>query len=382
MNPFKPSTGATPPLLVGREPLLDDLAESFDDGPGAPGRVTIFTGARGVGKTVMLSEADDIALRRGWLSIDETATPGMLGRIDEQVAHFLDGHRPRPKRRLTGITLSAQLGAFTTQPTPDLVVGLRRKISKLLDYIGNVDPSTGLLITIDEVQSGIPDLRELAVIIQHLIREDRQIALVLAGLPSAVNQLLRHDEQDRVLTFLRRADRRVLADVPVEDVYDAFAQTIMQNGRTIDNDALEAAAQATFGYPFLIQLIGYHIWRVSLNNHIDMAAVRTGIEAARRRLGSLVHETALADLSDVDKTFLAAMSLDDGPSRIQDIRRRMGDPSSQHANRYRERLLAAQMIRQTGRGSVDFALPYLRDFLREHGAALGLDLDITTSESN
>lgn len=371
-NPFKPTAGATPPVLVGRQPLLDALAEGIEDGPGAPARLTIFTGARGVGKTVMLTEADDIATRYGWLHIDETATPGMLDRLNEHVGRLLDGFRPRPKRRITGIGLPGGLGSITTQIIPEQSVQLRQQIITLLEESARLNRDSGLLITIDEVHSGISDLRELAVIIQHLVRDDYQIALVLAGLPSAVSDLLRHDSQGRVLTFLRRADKHTLADVSVDEVYEAFDQTIKAGGREIDPAALAAAADATFGYPFLIQLIGYHVWRSTPEKRITLPNALAGIDAARRRMGSLVHETALADLSEIDKTFLAAMSRDDQPSRMLDIRRRMGGISSQHLNRYRERLLTAGLIRQTGHGRVDYALPHLRQYLREHSATLGL----------
>ena len=112
--------------------------------------------------------------------------------------------------------------------------------------------------------------------------------------------------------------------------------------------------------------------RATPERHITLEAALGGIDAARRRLGSLVHETALGDLSDIDKTFLAAMAPDDGPSKIQDIRHRMGEVTPQHANKYRERLIAAQMIKPAGYGRVDFALLYLRSYLREHSASYGL----------
>ena len=50
-NPFKPTAGANPPLLVGRDDLIEEFAESIEDAPGAPMRLSIFTGRRGVGKT-------------------------------------------------------------------------------------------------------------------------------------------------------------------------------------------------------------------------------------------------------------------------------------------------------------------------------------------
>ena len=44
---------------------------------------------------------------------------------------------------------------------------------------------------------------------------------------------------------------------------------------------------------------------------------------------------------------------------------------------YRRRLIDAEMIVEAGRARVDFALPYLRDFLREHATALVVDSDAT-----
>lgn len=175
-----------------------------------------------------------------------------------------------------------------------------------------------------------------------------------------------------VLTFLRRADKHVLGDVAVEEVQDALRASFEENGRALTQAAGAAAAEATFGYPFLIQLVGYHVWRSGTSAEVDLDAAESGIFAARRRLGSLVHETALNDLSDLDRTFLVAMSADEGPSRMADIRRRIGDLAPQHGNTYRNRLLAAGLITQVSRGRVDYALPYLREFLREHGAASGL----------
>ncbi|MFE7507601.1 ATP-binding protein [Promicromonospora sp. NPDC057488] len=368
-NPFKPSAGATPPHLVGRDDQVAAVADGIDEGPGSPGRLTIFTGARGVGKTTLLNAVDDVALEHGWLFVDETATAGLMGRLDEHVSHMLEERRPRPKRRLTGINLSASFGGVSTELTPELSAGLRRKLNTLLDDLERHD--SGLLLTIDEVHVTLPDMREIAALAQHMVREQRQFALVMAGLPSAVSGLL----SDDVLTFLRRADKHVLGDVSIDEVHDALVATFEENGRAITPEASWLAAEATFGYPFLIQLVCYHVWRATDGDVADLAAVDAGISAARRRLGSLVHETALADLSDLDRTFLVAMSVDDGPSRMADVRRRMGEVSPQHANTYRRRLMAAGMIQQVSHGKVAFALPYLRDFLREHGAAYGLGPD-------
>jgi hypothetical protein len=41
-----------------------------------------------------------------------------------------------------------------------------------------------------------------------------------------------------------------------------------------------------------------------------------------------------------------------------------------YASQYRIRLLDAELITSIGHGKVDFVLPYLREYLRDHAAAL------------
>lgn len=363
-NPFRPTAGATPPLLVGRDEVLEEVVESLEDGPGAPGRLALFVGTRGVGKTVMLTEVGDQALRHGWVTFAETATPGLVSRLQHAVTRALHDADPTtaPSRTVTGLTLPVIGGGVTTSAPPAEVVEWRHELGRLLDVLER--NGVGLLITVDEVHKGARgDLRDLAATVQHLIREDRDIALAMAGLPSSVSDLLNDD----VLTFLRRATRFTLADVPLDAVRDALRETITSEGRTIDDDALEEASAATGGYPFLIQLVGYHIWRKARGGTINLAAVREGVPAARKRLGATVHETALADLSDVDRTYLLAMAQDPGESSTGEIARRLGE-TPYYASTYRHRLITAGVIEPTRRGYVDSTIPYLREFLREHAA--------------
>ena len=89
-------------------------------------------------------------------------------------------------------------------------------------------------------------------------------------------------------------------------------------------------------------------------------------------MGALVHEPSLADTSHIDRTFLVAMAHDDGPSRVGDIARRLGVDSN-YAGQYRLRLIQAELVHPAGFGRVDFSLPYLREYLRDHATALVAD---------
>ena len=55
MNPFKPTAGKMPPILIGRETAIEEFTEGLDNGAGAPGRIMLVTGQRGFGKTVLLT---------------------------------------------------------------------------------------------------------------------------------------------------------------------------------------------------------------------------------------------------------------------------------------------------------------------------------------
>lgn len=43
-NPFKPTVGVMPPVLIGRESVITDFDEGLGDGPGAPDRLMLITG--------------------------------------------------------------------------------------------------------------------------------------------------------------------------------------------------------------------------------------------------------------------------------------------------------------------------------------------------
>lgn len=195
------------------------------------------------------------------------------------------------------------------------------------------------------------------------------MAFAAAGLPSAVDDLL----SDAVLAFLRRAERFSLGSVSAQEVSLALREPIENFGREITGEALAIAAAGTQGYPFLIQLVGFQIWAADpAAEVIDQGHARLGVERAARRVGRLVHEPALSRLSDVDRSFLAAMALDDDASRLSDVARRLGVTGT-YAGQYRLRLIAAELVVPAGHGRVRFALPYLRDYLRHHAATTALD---------
>ena len=365
-SPFRPSFGVTPPLVAGRDVIVAEVADALESGPGAAGRASLFTGNRGIGKTVVLNEVEAEARRLGWVVVSETATPGLLDRLtrDElpQLSRLVR-QEPPGRRRISGVTLPSGLGGVDFDlPDPERPGGLRAQVNELTDLLD--EHGTGLLLTLDEVHARATrdEVAQLCAVVQHAFREERPVAFAAAGLPAAVQDLLTAD----VSTFLRRARRFVLEPLSEVAVEEALRVPIEEGGRSIGARELETLARATHGHPYLVQVMGDLAWRQDPGAALISARhVEAGIRDAVREAGFALHEPAVNDLSDKDRDFVLAMAEDDGPSAIADIQERRGRDHG-WVSRYRSRLLVAGIVEPAGRGRLRFALPYLAEFVRTH----------------
>lgn len=188
------------------------------------------------------------------------------------------------------------------------------------------------------------------------------VAIVFAGLPYMVNELL----DNEVTTFLRRALRRELANVPLVDVNNAFLETAADSGKTISEEDALCAAQQSDGYPYMVQLIGYYMWQSAERRGSDVITahdVDSGVRDALLAFDDAVCAPALDGTSEAERLFLNAMAQDaPGPTRVSDIAQRVRRSRS-WVGKYRTILIEDKLIRPAGHGKVEFAVPYLGEYL-------------------
>jgi hypothetical protein len=217
-----------------------------------------------------------------------------------------------------------------------------------------------VLLLVDEVTANSAQIAELAAAYQELVGEGRNIAIAVAGLPGAISAVL----NDKALTFLHRANKINLGTLPVPDVMVHYSRTLKELGKTIASADLERAAEATGGYPYLLQLVGYYLLEYTGDDAVVSAdTVDLALATARRALDDSVFKPALHPLSDRDREFLVAMVADSGPSTIRAVAERLG-VSAPSAQQTRARLVAAGLITPVGKGRVIPAVPYLAEHLR------------------
>lgn len=355
-NPFTPVFGKVPPYMAGRELIIEDMVQAFETGGANPDLCTIFVGARGTGKTALLTYLGFCAQRSGWIVADTTASDGMLEDILERAkaaaAHLIPADA---STHLNSVNIGS-LGGISWDHTP-AKANWRTKMSSLLDQLS--DTKTGLVITVDEIDGSIDQMVELVTTYQHFVREGRNVALLMAGLPYKVSALL----SGKTTSFLRRASRRTLGSIPSYEVKEAFRLTVEDGGKKIGNDALDVASNAIAGFPFMFQLVGYRSWNAARQaGEITCEHVHQGVEIAREEFEHRVLAATFAELSKGDIAFLKAMNAQGITTREQ-LAQRTGKKSS-YISTYKKRLLEAGVIDEENTGEFTFALPGMGEYVR------------------
>lgn len=359
-NPFTPTFGETPIHLAGRTQLTSALHRALESSARRPELTSVFYGARGTGKTTLLSVTARLAQQAGWIPVRVAALPGMLKDIEITAYSAAEHLLPGPaSTRISRVGIPSVLD-IELERTHTTASNWRSRMTTLLNHLEGV--GSGLVITVDEIDPSLEELTLLTSVYQIFVSEGRRIALVMAGLPGSISELL----GSKHVSFLRRAQLHHLGPITNSDVREALVKTIEDGGRSIGSEALDMAVEAIGGFAYLIQLVGYRAWDITPTaEEITAADMRLGIDSARAQMEDHVIAATYRELSAGDIAFLEAMAQDQGDSTTRDITARLGWSSSQ-VGQYRKRLIDAGAIGARRRGVVGFELPYLKSYVAEH----------------
>lgn len=318
-------------------------------------------GQRGSGKTVLLWELADRAREQGFVVATPTiVAEGMLERIVEKIQDAGEQHVEQDAPRLAGGTVGAfgfSVGLEFTREVRETKT-YAYQLTQLVRRLNS--QGHGVLVLVDELQASSDELRQLVAVYQELVGEGRDVAMVLAGLPAAVSEVL----NEKVLTFLNRARKISLPSLAAGEVDAFLRQAFEQLGVGVSAEMRAAAVAAIEGSPYMLQLLGhYMVLNADDAGELDAGAFAASRAAAESDFENDICRTTLAALSNQDIAFLKAMAGDEGESAMADVAERMG-VTSDYAQKYRRRLIDVGVIEAPRRGHVAFAVPYLADYLR------------------
>ena len=361
-NPFNPAFGNVPARFLGREIVAKEFFRAVEN-KNHPWRTSLLIGIRGAGKTALLADIRRLALSKNIIVVKISPNTDMLNDILGQIHRNLPQSISSKVPKLTSVLLTGVRLEWQEKTPATYLNTFRYQLTTMLNAMQK--KKLKVLFLIDEVQKQSEEMKVFISTYQELIIEDYDVSLMLAGLPDIVEDILNED----VLTFLRRANKIMLENIDVNLVAHDYFDVLTNATFDVNKEICTQLAKSTFGYPYLIQLIGFYTW--------EMLVTRKTMDFERILLQSKailyenVHQLMFKSLSKMEQEFSFCMSQDGITSNISDVMARWGKEKN-YVSTYRARLIANGFIKSVGRGQIAFTLPYMNEFLQYKLEDIGL----------
>ncbi len=338
-SPFNISFGEKPNNLIERNDEFSQITSVFNsDNPET--KIIILTGARGVGKTVLLSSIkkyyDD---NKSWISIDVNPNLDILEQIASKIYEFGKVKKLFLKSEFN-ISFSG-IGFSIKGEEP--VSSIQVLLDKMFKYLKS--KNIKVLVTIDDIVSN-EDVKIFAHAYQSFIREGYLIYFLATGLYENIEKL----SNEKNLTFLSRAPKIYLSKLNLK----AITYSYMNIFNISEDDAIRIAKQ-TNGYAYGYQLLGSILYK-SDKKKVDNEVIKKYDLSLDENSYSLIWNS----LSQNEKKILYAMA--NTNSTIKEIIADSG-LSNSSLQVYKKQLFKKGIIDDSSRGKMDFILPRFKEFV-------------------
>lgn len=383
LNPFRPGAGRQPPVLAGRESVLEAFdvvrrrATEFGEGD----RAWVLNGLRGVGKTVLLNQLLQQATSRDWIAAKVEVTPSTtlpvaLSTALVRAMRTATGRHPIPRlQRLLGV-----FKAFSLRVDPTGAVSLGAEVSEvrgmadsgrfaedlavLFEVLGETsrELGTGTLILIDELQeASAEELTAINTAVHQIGQGEVPLPMffVGAGLPSLPAQLA------EATSYAER-----LYDYRTIGLLDPAAASAALTGPTRQRDvdwrpdALTAALEIAAGYPYFLQSIGKHVWDATVRSPISIDDVEVGGAFARREVDEGLYRSRWERATPAQRQMIRVIAeVGQGDvAAIADVADRMGKRVTDLSVARRD-LIKKGLLYAPERGVLAFTVPGMHEFI-------------------
>lgn len=378
-NPYTPDAGVRPPALVGRDRQLEHLQSIITQlDAGGTERHLLITGLRGVGKTVVLNEFENVCSEAGWPAESkevarDSSVAVLVGRGASRALRQLSlranvtDRLHRAMRVLTSFEVTLP-GDVRFKLGVDALAGdadsgdLADDLRDVLVSVGEAaaEAGVGFALVLDELHN-LPagDYEALIIALHRAKQKMLPVSFVAAGLP------LIPALSGTAKTYAERMFLRARLDALPDDVARiALADPAQSQNVQWDTEALTLAVSYTEGYPYFLQEVGRWAWRQGDGDRITQPDVEAAILLAEAELDESFFEVRLGSLNATQRTYVQAMAeLGDGPVSSSAIAQRLGrNPTA--VTKVRDALIREAIIYAPARGELAFTVPHCARFVR------------------
>lgn len=381
-NPYTPGAGAKPPLLAGRDGDLEDLRLAFERlGAGQFARSFVLDGLRGVGKTVLLNEADVMAREHGWITSgviecnEDDELPLLMARLCHRALRRLSlGRRMSARVEHALGVLRAFTFAMDARGTWRLNIGVKAvkgvadsgdaeaDIVELLAEVGGAAAAhgSGAAFFLDELQFlGKGSLALLAAAMHGISQQNAPVLLVGAGLPQ-LPLLLKHAKPYTERLF----DYRTIDGLSRSTAAAALTIPAQRLGARFERRALELILDHAQGYPHFLQQWGETVWREADGPTVTLRDAQVAEELVNDELDRRFFRDRYEKATEAEAIYMAAMAdLGDGRHSSSEIAVHLGMRQKELSVR-RAGLIAKGLIYNPIGIELDFTVPQFASYLR------------------
>jgi len=388
-NPYSPGAGVRPTELAGRDGELEafDVLSARAEA-GRPDQGIVFSGLRGVGKTVLLNELLANARDRGWIAAKVEADLGadrvpfrnqVAGALNQALRHARgrgesSGFFRRALATFKSFSLTASPdGSFSIGIDVDPERGRGDTGSILADLtdlaidLGDAarDLGVGAVLFVDEMQQlSLEELGALCQACHEAAQRRLPFFVVAAGLPNLPARLSEAKSYSERLFRYVRIDR--LSD---DDARRALTRPAEEEHVAWSAEAVDAVVGASGGYPYFVQQFGQTTWNAAPGSPIQVEDAREGLQEGWIRLDHGFFRARWERATPAEREYLAAMAFDgDGPSSTGTVAERLAKkPTSLGPTR--ANLIAKGLVYAPQHGLIAFTVPGMADFIAREATA-------------
>ena len=322
VNPYRPGAGLMPVYIAGRDEDIQNVSQMFDAlTMDIPTQSIIFSGLRGVGKTVLINKLQSIAEEKGifckHIEIEERndfisqiaeCSQAFLRTISakEKFKHLIQ--KPLEAIKSVVVSFNPEDNSFSlSMQDRELYVSnnLTQTLTEVFSTIGETaqKTETPICFFIDEIQ--YMKQNQLGSLIAALHRVNQlgyPIMIIGAGLPKIYKMLSDEKSYSERLFMYKKIDS--LTD---EQSEKAIEEPAKKFNIIYAHEAINKIVEITKGSPFFIQQLCKIVYDKTNKDVIELSDVENCIDEFLSSLDERFFKSRYERCAESDKKFIFAM---------------------------------------------------------------------------
>ena len=379
INPYRPGAGLMPKCIAGRDENISDIEQMFEAlTMNIPTQSIIFSGLRGVGKTVLINKLQDIAEekdiycrhieveeRNDFISQIATCSQAFLRKVStkEKFKHLIQKPLDAIKSLVVSFDPNDNTFSLGSQERELYVSNnLTQSLTEVFVTIGETayKTETPVCFFIDEIQ--YMKQNELGSLIAALHRANQlgyPIMIVGAGLPKIYKMLSEEKSYSERLFVYKE-----IGSLTNEQSKKAIEEPVRNFGITYTPEAISKIMNITKGYPFFIQQICQVVYKNTNNVVITEQDIDNNVDEFLNLLDVGFFKVRYERCSDSEKKFVFAMvSCEELPCTISNVAKKL-NKKVKTVSPTRAQLINKGIIFPVRHSELDFTVPEFSGYIQ------------------